>query len=299
MNATNNIEFRKVRDLGQIITVAFSFFKYNFRPLMTAYLYLLALPLLILAAVFGLVLGQSVFYPDVFNISDAEGISLIVIIVLAVLIFAFLLPAIAYTYVAHYVNDGFGNFDFRDIRRTIRNHVWRILGVGLISTIFIVIGFFLCILPGIYLLVPLSMSLIILLHEENSVIDTIERCFQLVRDNWWQSFGILFVLWLISYMIQTVFIIPQFALILGAALMGESTDMSRELGITVFGGLFLLTLLIQYVGVFFTSVYMYVGISFQYFNLMEDQSRSSLIDRIDQIRTDDEPPADLTPPEII
>ena len=296
---SNNIELRQVRDLGQIITASFKFFKTNFRPLMTAYFYLVGIPFFVVLAIAALYIGRSILDPNAVLFSDAEGISAVAVLVLTILVFAFLFPAVAYAYVAHYARDGFGNFDFRDIRRTIRVKFWRILGASLISTLFMLIGFALCILPGIYVAIPLSMTLIALFYEDLSTTDAVERGFQLVQDNWWTSFAILLVVWLITLMIQTVFQIPKYALVLGALLLGDGSDFAGEIDGTVAGVLFAGVSLLEFAGMFFTSIFLYLGISLQYFNLIEQHSRSGLMNRIDEIGQNDDTTNDLTPPELL
>lgn len=90
----------------------------------------------------------------------------------------------------------------------------------------VVAGFLLLILPGIWLGISLSMATPVIAIEESGPIAAIRRSLQLVRGNWWETFGFLALIGLIggtaTQLIQ-VFALPLFL----------SGDASIAFGITI------------------------------------------------------------------
>jgi uncharacterized membrane protein YeaQ/YmgE (transglycosylase-associated protein family) len=90
-----------------------------------------------------------------------------------------------------------------------RHRLLSLLWVGIISTVMIVVGFILIIIPGIYLLVALSLAVPVLMLEGQRGMGAISRSMSLVSGRWWPTFGRLLV-GLILYIVA-VFIIGAIA----------------------------------------------------------------------------------------
>ena len=82
------------------------------------------------------------------------------------------------------------------------------LGLLILSTIITGAGTLLCILPGIFLWVPLSLAPALLIFKRASVMDAISDSFSLIKDNWWITFFTLLIMGLLVYMISLVFQFP-------------------------------------------------------------------------------------------
>jgi hypothetical protein len=82
------------------------------------------------------------------------------------------------------------------------------LGLMLLVGLITVFGFMLCVLPGIYVWVPLSLAPAMMIFARTSVADSISYVFNLIKDNWWMTFFTLFVITLLVYIIGMIFQFP-------------------------------------------------------------------------------------------
>jgi hypothetical protein len=114
----------------------------------------------------------------------------------------------------------------------------------------------------VYLAVVLSLFFPVLWLEDNSLMGTLLRCFQLIKGRWWATFGLIAVVGIIQSSLSIVFIIPQYAVMFGKMLHVPGLD-SDLLGI--------LAQCIYAAGIIFTYTIPLLALSFQYFNLAEQK----------------------------
>jgi len=70
-----------------------------------------------------------------------------------------------------------------------RQLFWRFLGGAILAGILIVVGFFLLVIPGIYVSVPLALWPYVMVKERLGPVDSIKRCFALAKGFWWTMFS--------------------------------------------------------------------------------------------------------------
>ena len=70
-------------------------------------------------------------------------------------------------------------------------------------------GTLLCFFPGIYLGIVLSVSTCILIFQNRGVFDSIGDSFSFIKDHWWDTFGVLFVVHLLIFVISLVLNLPM------------------------------------------------------------------------------------------
>lgn len=107
------------------------------------------------------------------------------------------------------------------------------------------------------------------MQENISSPASISRAFQLIKGHWWQTFGVIFIIGLISVIIQLIVesFGGMFAGLTGGGFMGT---------MTIIGG----AVISMLIGGFFSAVSL-TAAGFQYFNLQEEeQHEDSLIDEI-------------------
>jgi hypothetical protein len=114
----------------------------------------------------------------------------------------------------------------------------------------------------IYLAIVLSLFFPVLWFEEGNVFTTVARCFQLIKGRWWATFGLLVVVGIIQGAMSFVFIIPQYAVMIGKMMHvpGLSSDV-----------LGLVAQCIYAVGIMFTYTVPLLALAFQYFHLAEQK----------------------------
>lgn len=78
-----------------------------------------------------------------------------------------------------------------------------------LSSIVSVIAALFCLLPFIYVFVPLHMVYAIALFEKTNVVQTIDKSVSLVRRYWWSTFGIIILLTIVGVILSSIFFIPE------------------------------------------------------------------------------------------
>jgi len=114
----------------------------------------------------------------------------------------------------------------------------------------------------VYLAIVLSLFFPVLWLEDGNVFTTVARCFQLIKGQWWATFGLLAVIGIIQGAMSIVFVIPQYAVMIGKMLHvpGLSSDV-----------LGLIAQCIYAVGIMFTYTIPLLAVAFQYFHLAEQK----------------------------
>ncbi|HEX8428576.1 hypothetical protein [Hymenobacter sp.] len=144
-------------------------------------------------------------------------------------------------------------------------------GAGMV-VVFLV---FLVLMPVIlYVMVPLSLFFPALWMENSGVLETLRRCFYLVRGNWWASFGLLLVAGMIQGMLTFLFILPQYAVMFGKILK------IPVLGSDAFG---IAAQCFYALGITFTYSVSLLAMLFQYFHLVEEKEGLGMRNLVDSL----------------
>lgn len=223
----NPIIFQRQRDLGEIITDTFKFIRENFRILgklifrITAPVFII----LLFAIAYYSYLGLDSFNNPFFGISTGVNLDMyfisIFILVTSLLAFYILLYSTILHLIGSYIRNE-GRINENEVYSGVKSDFGSMLGLFLLIGLMTGAGLLLCILPGVYLWVPLSLTpAILVMGRGDSVIDTISNSFTLVKDNWWVTFLSLFVITLLVYIIGLVFQLPLIFYVFIKALMGS------------------------------------------------------------------------------
>ncbi|MCC8408435.1 glycerophosphoryl diester phosphodiesterase membrane domain-containing protein [Mucilaginibacter sp. UR6-1] len=281
-----HFELRRVRDFGENISDTFTFIKENFKPLMK--------PLLVICGFF--ILLNTVAYANmqadaIENAVDSmnnnvpnnvfgyqnRGINQMVGVGLFYLCFFFFIMSIfivTYSYIAIYK-------DKTDDEKPTLLEVWgyfkyyffRSLGSYFVVTLLTIAGCFLCLLPGIYLGVVFSLLLPIIIMENGSFGHAFNKCFQLIKGNWWITFGIVVVVSIIISIAGAIISMPVTILMV--------TKMFLKWDFVMFPLLLIFGLLIN---VFYLSYsVMAVSTALCYFSYEEQKEGTGILNRINTL----------------
>ncbi|WP_332368768.1 hypothetical protein [Spirosoma telluris] len=132
------------------------------------------------------------------------------------------------------------------------------------------------VIPGIYVGIVLSLALAVTTFEGTDFGQTWNRCFVLIRDKWWSTFGIIFVMSIISGVVGLIFTLPAgiLSFLITAKLLPDMSGFWLILGNVV-----------ATVGSTLLRALIYIGLGFQYTNLVERQEGRGLQSAIDSIGT--------------
>jgi len=167
MTNDNYIEFKQKRELGDILTDTFAFMRNQFKPFFNVFFKIIGPYLAVMIIALGL---YTYYVGDQFNVlldSTENGIG--VFTIFALMMFYIISMAVVYTLcqstVLHYIKsytNGKGTINYDDIKSDVYETFWSFIGLGFLVGFCVGIGLVLCVIPGIYLWVPLSMAFCIL-----------------------------------------------------------------------------------------------------------------------------------------
>ncbi|MCK5443770.1 MAG: hypothetical protein KAJ23_17940 [Maribacter sp.] len=207
------IEFKKQRELGEILTDTFAFIRLQFKPFMSTFFKIVGPYLVVTLISSSLYLY---FIGDYLNLISQIDQSVEQIFIFLLVIFIYVCSLITvYTMsqsmVLHYIksyteNDGI--IVYEEIKRNVYDSFWRFIGLGFLVGISIIIGAMCCYLPGIYLMVPLSLSFGIMVFKEKAISDSYQYSFKLIKDEWWITFATILVMGIIVGIAGLAFSIP-------------------------------------------------------------------------------------------
>lgn len=145
-----------------------------------------------------------------------------------------------------------------------------------------------CLVPAFYLYPIFALIFPIMIFENSSFSYAFNKSFKLIKDNWWQTFGILFVIGIIVYFAMMLILIPMAVMNFGSLLLHPHNGVHLSVTITV------ITAVLQSVCHIFYIV-PFVTVSVCYFNLSEKIESTGLMGRINQLgnnKADDNLPAE-------
>ena len=157
------------------------------------------------------------------------------------------------------------------------------LGLGFLVGISVVVGFMLCFIPGIYLMVPLSLAFSILVFNNKGASDAYSDSFGLVKDEWWITFATIFVVGIIVGIANYAFAIPT--QIYQFAKMGIlSGEVDAESMTNIFQDpVFLILNMISTLAQFLLNLISVIAGAFIYFNLNEKKNFTGTYERIQDL----------------
>ena len=155
------------------------------------------------------------------------------------------------------------------------------LGVIIVTGLAVVMGFLLLIIPGLYISIPLSLALAVFVFEDTDIATTFSRCFKLINDKWWSTFGLVLVMTLIAGIVGAIFSIPV-SIIMFMKLFSKGEGGSSLL--------IIITQALAILGSRLLSALVALALGFQYFNLVERQEGTGLLSAINSIGTTQPPP---------
>ncbi|MFW6224771.1 MAG: hypothetical protein ACOC4B_00720 [Bacteroidota bacterium] len=280
-----HIQFKQERDFGEIFNAIFAFIRQEYKQLGKMLLYHV-LPFLLVMGVLTVITQRAYLKSISHSVYDQGYMGMLARMNIYTFLTAFwallahvVILSNVYSYITLYVNKGKGGFTLKEVWSMARSKFILAIGVTIVVGLIIAFGMVLCIIPGIYLGVHLSLVFIILFYENQGFSEAFSRCFDLVKNNFWNTLLILVVVYVVIYLISIVLSLPAIAFGVGTAITSVKTNydmMKSSTGILILDAF---TTIITY------SLYTvsYVVIAFQYFNLVEKKEKPSLEQKIENI----------------
>jgi hypothetical protein len=282
------IQLRQIRDFGQNISDTFQFIKQEFKPLISSFLLLAGVFIIAYGIAFGMFESN---FLSVFRMLDRNNntydpqtafqsifsLNYFIILFLAVFNFSAMCVAVA-SYLKVYNEKG-NSPVFNEVWGVFKKNIVVVFLFSIVAWIVIITGCCFCLVPGIYFAVVLAPFEIVIVMEGRSFGHAFSRCFALIKDNFWVSFGIYIISYLIYYFCS---LIVGFMIGLAAGLVSYFTTKNIVSTVGIVTGI---------LGVFsqFFFLILYISISLNYFSMAEKLDGTGILERLQTIGTDINP----------
>jgi hypothetical protein len=281
---TNNIELSKTRDFGDIISDTFLFIRENFASLLKCFFIFCGFFMVALIVIASF---QQAKLIDVVNsneygasnpfgkLSQFFGLQYFFTILFSLLNYTAITVTIL-SYMAVYKSKGNMPPTPEEVWGYIKFYFFKTFGSMILITILFVIALVCCIIPGIWLYPILSLIFPIMIFENTSFGYAFGQSFRLIKDNWWATFGALFVIMLILYVLSVIVIMPVSLIAMGSMFLHASKGTHPSAT-----ALIATTTITTLCHVFY--ILPIVALALCYFNLTELKDSTGLMDRINQL----------------
>lgn len=206
------VELHRVREFGDILNDTILFFKQNFVPLVKAYLVICGFFIVASTAVEIVSKLRDLEYDEAtipFNTSYWLTLLFSVINSSVVMV-------TVYSYIALYREKNQEAPTVTEVWGYFRYFFFRIFFSNVVLDICIVLGVFMCIIPGIYLLPILALVIPIMIMENTSLSYAFTYSFKLIKGNWWFVLGLFLLIGLMYVAAMVVVILPVLIITGGA-----------------------------------------------------------------------------------
>jgi len=290
---TNNyINFKKERDLGAIISDTFAFVREEYKTIFRLYLKHVGWLLLLIVAASAYYQYESLSITvdltepgsqnELIDLFASAGLAVLILSIVSLAYSALSILTIN-SIIKSYVKNQ-GEIKEEDVKSYIGQFFWRTLGSLIVVAILVFIGFLLCILPGVYLIVPLSLIFSVVVFQEKSFSDAFSECFQLIKQNWWITFATLLIISILISIIGVVFQIPIIVMSAMEAVVSINEG-SDAVGTSQLASdwLYMTFYVIASIAQYILSLITVISIAFIYFNLNEIHHKTGTLEDIDRI----------------
>lgn len=296
-----NVEFRKIREFGDLIADTMLFIKQNFKPLMKCFFSLCGI--FIVGGMVSSILAQlqmvsaldsvrenaiSRSYNNPFNIFYNFGINYLLVIFFLILNYTAMYITVL-SYISIYIQKGNTAPTLPEVWSYFKFYFWRMLGSGFVMTLFLMLCFVCCLLPGLYVFPAVSLFYPIMIIENANFSYSFSRSFNLLKNEWWITAATFIVIWMITYACTLVIQIPGMIIAMASAFTHLEQPITKGYAIA--------TSVSQYLSQIFMIIPI-IGSTFIYFNLVERKESSGLLNRIDGLGQQSQtPPTENIPEE--
>lgn len=261
------IEFRKIRDFGENLNDTLTFIRQNFKPLLQSFfaicgIFMIAQAIFnglyqsqyinLLSQMFKVRSGRAPSFSQIFNLEYA-------LMLLFLLITMVSMQVALGAYIKYYVQHEGLKPGIDEVWSIFQKYFLKMLLYTVPLGIMILIGSLFCVLPGIYLWVVFVPFPLIIMIEDKDFGDSWQRCFELIKENFWSSLAIYLVAYLI-YSLSGGIIGFVVSIIIGIGAYFTTDDIGATFGIAT-----------SFLNIFSFCFYIifFICITFHYFTLVE------------------------------
>jgi hypothetical protein len=275
----DKIEFKKIREFGDIIGDTLLFIKQNFKPLMAAFFSLSGIFILggILSSIIaqtqlvGLTEGAGTYGGGPIAKIYSMGFSYVLVIIFLILSYTSMYVSVL-SYISLYVEKGNLPPSVAEVWAYFKYYFFRMLGSGLLMSIFLGLCFLCCIIPGIYVFPAVTLFYVVMIIENGNFSHAFERSFKLLKNEWWITAATLLVIYIIFYACSMIVQLPAIIIVMVGAFTHAEQPITKTYAV------------VSSISQQISYIFMILPIicsTFIYFNLVERKESLGLLNRID------------------
>jgi hypothetical protein len=279
--AQQKVELRKIRDFSENLNDTFVFIKQEFKPLLICFLGIVGVFMLAAAIIQGvyqnemgnmiedLLGGNSKNSSKAFEVFNSTYSWVGLLAWVNIIAMQVALTA----YVKVYDRKDRETPTMPEVWQEFRKYFFKVLIYSIPITLLIIIGLVFCIAPGVYFWVVLMPFSMILMVEDKGFTDAFSRCYVIIKDNFWQSFGIYIIAFLIYYFASAI-IGSIIGLIAGAISYFTTKDISTTV-------VFVTSVLNIFSYVFY--IIYFIAAILNYYSLTEKYDGTGILKRLNNL----------------
>ncbi len=303
MDKTEQFNFFRARSISEIINGTFAFIRQEFAPLGKSILIILGPFIVAMALVMYYFFDGILLFQTTQEFTAGFIIFYLLILILGFVVFTVIVSLIN-SYILLYIDDDDTRYSPGDVFNISFKRFWSIAKVNFLLFLLLMAGYFIfgivivilmslaasssmaflpaillfsLFFPIIYFFIAISFVYIITLHENLRFFAALKRSVQLIREYWWFTFGLYFLIALIVFVLQIIFMIPNWIVTYFITFNQAETQVMGEL--SPFVGLMMAFSVISY---FLHNIY-FVTIAIHYFSQREKKEASSLAQKINTL----------------
>lgn len=294
MEHSPKIDFYKKREFSDTLNSTFMFIRENGWPYLKVQL-LIAGPILLILYIF-----TSKYQMSFLGMTErmqedgflGEILNLYGIAFLSTVVTGSIIPTLSYGYLKAYEHNRPEDITVAKVTQGFGKRYFSMLGFIIIALILVLFSSLFLILPGIYMFTVLSLGFAIVAFEDANPFTAIGRCFNVIKDHFFNTLLLVVVVGLIAYVVSGLFSIPQAIMffIWSFSSLQEGTVNTAEMP-AYMQALSVVFSVFQTFGTIVAYSLVYIALAYQYSNLIERRESRGLMSRIgsiDQEQQEDE-----------
>ena len=276
------LEFRQIRDFGAIIGDTFIFIKQNFKSLTKSFFTICGI--FIVASIISMALykmqerevqagfsSNGLWYSSVSKMVFTWEYFLLMVVSLLSYVS---MSITVLSFVALYIEKKNVAPTTEEVWSYYKYYFLRMLGSTIGMCIFLIICFFFCFFPGVYVFPAFVIFFPIMILENGSFSHSFDRSFKLLKGEWWVTAAVILVIYIIFYMTSFIAQLPAVFLEFISALSHTENEVKNVYTIIIS----IFTCLAQ-----FFVIIPIISSCLIYFDLAERKESLGLIERIDTL----------------
>lgn len=284
------IEFKKQRDLGEILSDTFGFLRNEFKPFFKTFFSVAGPAIVVFVITMGLytyVVGD-LFNLDIYDTSSVSSVNpfITIITLLAYVVAAVYAYVISISTVLNYIKSYIankGDIELETIKKNVRQSFWGLTGLSFLKGITIVIATMLCVLPVFYVMIPMAIVFSIYIFEpRTSSSEAFSKSFKLANLDFWLAFGSFIILGILFYVLSMVFALPSiiYTWVKMGVFSGAIDPASMD---TLIDPFYIILNVVNSLFQYLLNIILVIGGALIYFHLNEKENFTGTYERISQI----------------